>query len=334
MAILVTGGAGYIGSHTCLSLIKEEYDVVVLDNLSTSKIDSIRKIENYCGVNIPFYKGDISESGLIDKIFAENKIDACIHFAALKSVGESFIEPDKYYKNNVDGTSALLKSLIKNKCKRFIFSSTAAIYGNPETFPITEEFSVGKGISPYAETKYKVECILESLANAESEWGIVILRYFNPLGAHPDGFIGENLSGTSDNLMPYITKTAFGEKEWVNVFGNDYDTYDGTGVRDYIHVMDLAEGHIAALKYLEKNSGVHLYNLGTGRGYSVFEVINTFEEINEVMVPYKICDRRIGDIAVSYCSPDKAYNELGWKAKRSLKDMCKDAWNWQQKYPK
>lgn len=330
MNILVTGGAGYIGSHTCLELLKEGHQVVILDNLSNSSVDSVRNVAKYCDCEIPFYEGDIADSNLINKIFENHKIDSCIHFAAFKSVNESVRFPEKYFKNNVEGTLSLLKSLDENGCRNIVFSSTAAVYGDTEVFPIREEFEVGKGKSPYAETKYQVECILKDLAKNDNRWHIIILRYFNPLGAHPSGIIGEKLDNSPDNLMPYITKVAAKESEFLRIFGNDYDTCDGTGIRDYIHVVDLARGHISALNNIEQNAGVQVFNLGTGNGFSVLEVVNTFIKVNNVDVPYVICDRREGDIAISYCSTEKAEKVLNWKATLTLEDMCRDAWTWQQ----
>ena len=332
MNILVTGGAGYIGSHTCLELLKEGHQVVILDNLSNSSIDSVHNIAKYCDCEIPFYEGDIADSNLINKIFENHKIDACIHFAAFKSVNESMQYPEKYYQNNVEGTRKLLNSLDRNGCRKIIFSSTAAVYGDPNVFPITEDYPSDNGKSPYADTKYQVECMLQEVAKNDSRWKVVILRYFNPLGAHPSGIIGEKLDNNPDNLMPIITKTAIGERKELMIFGNDYDTVDGTGVRDFIHVVDLARGHIAALKNINNIDGYDVFNLGTGKGYSVLETVNTFMKVNGVNVPYIICDRREGDIAVSYCSPKKAEEVLGWKACLSLEDMCRDAWTWQQSW--
>ena len=334
MKILVTGGAGYIGSHTCLELIKGGHKIIILDNLSNSSIDSIQNVSNYCDLKIPFYEGDIADSELIDKIFEDQKIDACIHFAAYKSVIESMQFPEKYFENNVEGTKSLISSLDRNGCKKIIFSSTAAVYGDPQIFPITEEYEASNGKSPYAETKYQVECMLKEVVKNDPTWKVIILRYFNPLGAHPSGIIGEKLDNNPDNLMPIITKAAIGDLETLKIFGNDYDTVDGTGVRDFIHVVDLARGHIAALKSIDSMNGAEVFNLGTGQGYSVLETVNTFMSVNSVDVPYEVCARREGDIAVSYCSPKKAEEVLGWKATHKLEDMCRDAWRWQVNWKK
>lgn len=333
MQILVTGGTGYIGSHTCVELLNNGYEVVILDNLSNSKIDVLDKIFNITGKKPIFYKGDMIDSELLNKIFEENKIDAVIDFAAFKAVGESVSKPIEYYKNNVVTVLELISAMKKHNCKKLVFSSSATVYGEPEFIPLTEEARTGGTTNPYGTSKLMVEQILKDLYKSDDEWDIAILRYFNPIGAHESGLIGEQPNGIPANLIPYIAKVAKGELECLNVFGDDYDTPDGTGVRDYIHVVDLAEGHIKALEKLRKEpNGLFIYNLGTGKGYSVFEMIHAFEEVNGIKINYRIAPRRPGDVAECYSDPTKAKEEIGFIAKKTLQDMCKDAWNFEKKY--
>lgn len=330
MNVLVTGGTGYIGSHTCVELLNNGYDVVILDNLSNSKIDVLDKIKTITGKMPKFYEGDMIDSKLLDKIFEENDIDAVIDFAAFKAVGESVAKPIEYYKNNVATVLELITSMNKHNCKRIVFSSSATVYGDPDNVPITEESKVGGTTNPYGTSKLFVEQILKDLYKSDNEWDIAILRYFNPIGAHESGLIGEQPNGIPANLMPYIAKVAKGELECLSVFGDDYDTKDGTGVRDYIHVVDLAIGHIKALEKLDKEKkGLFIYNLGTGKGYSVLEMINAFEKANGVKINYKIAARRPGDIAECYSNPTKAKEELGFVTTKSLEDMCRDSWNFE-----
>ncbi len=328
--ILVTGGAGFIGSHTLVELHNSGYDFVVVDNFANSNIDSLRRVEQIIGRQIPFYELDIRDADALSKVMEAHKIDACIHFAGLKIVGESLEKPLEYYANNMAGTFVLLEQLGKHGCKNLVFSSSATVYGDTERIPITEECPKGECTNPYGRTKSMLEEVLKDVQNADKQWNIVLLRYFNPIGAHKSGLIGENPKGVPNNLMPYVVQVAAGEREMLNVFGNDYNTPDGTGVRDYIHVVDLAKGHIAALKAIWQNCGLKLYNLGTGKGYSVLEVIKTFERVNGVDVPYRIAPRRAGDIVVSYCNPQKVKEELGWEAEYDLDQMCRDSWNWKK----
>lgn len=333
MKILITGGAGYIGSHVTIELLNAGHDVIVLDNLCNSSSIVLDRIEMITGIRVPFYKLDIRDrKGLITLLEAQ-PADACIHCAGLKAVGESVLLPWEYYDNNINGTLVLLDVLRNSGCKNLIFSSSATVYGNPSMVPITENAPKGVCTNPYGWTKWMIEQILSDLYNADRSWNMVFLRYFNPVGAHPSGMIGENPKGIPNNLMPYITQVAVGKLDKVHIYGDDYDTPDGTGVRDYIHVVDLAKGHVAALKAIEKDCGISLYNLGTGTGYSVYEVIRAFEEVNRVHIPYIIDSRRPGDIAACYSSPQKAYNELGWKAEYDIRDMVRDAWNWQKNNP-
>lgn len=331
MNILVTGGTGYIGSHTCVELINNGHNIAILDNLSNSKIDVLDKIHQITGKMPIFYEGDMINSKLLDKIFTENKIDAVIDFAAYKAVGESVEKPIEYYKNNVSTVVELISVMKKYNCKKLIFSSSATVYGDPETIPITEKSKIGGTTNPYGTSKYMVEQILNDLYKSDNSWQIVILRYFNPIGAHESGLIGEQPNGIPANLLPYITKVAKGELEVLSVFGNDYNTPDGTGVRDYIHVVDLAIGHVKALKKIEhEEKGVFIYNLGTGKGYSVLEIINAFEKATGKKIKYKIAPRRAGDIAECYSNSTKAKEELDFVATKSLEDMCRDAWNFEQ----
>ena len=328
MKILVTGGLGYIGSHTCVELLQEGYEVVVLDNLSNSKEEVKEKIKEITGKEVKFYLGDMMDEQLLNNIFTTEKIDAVIDFAAYKAVGESVQKPIEYYMNNVSTVLVLLKVMTKHQVKKLVFSSSATVYGDPERVPIKETDKTGGTTNPYGTSKLFVEQILKDLYKSDNTWDIAILRYFNPIGAHPSGLIGEEPNGIPANLMPYIAKVASKELECLSIFGNDYPTKDGTGVRDYIHVVDLAKGHIKALEKLEKESqGLYIYNLGTGIGYSVLDIINAFEKVNHVKVNYKIAERRPGDIAECFSDPTKAKEELGWKASLGIEDMCKDAYN-------
>lgn len=333
MAILVTGGAGYIGSHTVIELQNAGYDVVVLDNLSNSNPVSLERVEKITGKKVPFYKADILDRDALNEIFEKESIDSCIHFAGLKAVGESVAKPWEYYENNIAGTLTLVDVMRKHNVKNMIFSSSATVYGDPAFVPITEECPKGQCTNPYGWTKSMLEQILSDIQKADPEWNIVLLRYFNPIGAHKSGTIGENPNGIPNNLMPYVTQVAVGKLKELGVFGNDYDTPDGTGVRDYIHVVDLARGHVMALKKLQGNAELNIYNLGTGNGYSVLDLVNNFQEATGVKVPYSIKPRRPGDIATCYASADKAYEELGWKAEFGIKEMCEDAWRWQSQNP-
>ena len=329
MKILVTGGTGYIGSHTCVELLNSGYEVIVLDNLSNSKIEVLDKINKITGKSVKFYEGNMIDRDILEKVFTENDIDAVIDFAAYKAVGESVKKPVEYYTNNVSTVLVLLDVMKKYNCKNLVFSSSATVYGTPDVIPITEECKIGGTTNPYGTSKLMVEQILKDLYKSDNEWNIVILRYFNPIGAHDSGLIGEEPNGIPANLMPYISKVASGKLECLSVFGNDYNTKDGTGVRDYIHVVDLAKGHIKAIEKLSKDKGLFIYNLGTGTGYSVLDIINAFEKANGIKINYKIAPRREGDIAVCYSDPTKALNELGFKTTKTIEDMCKDAWNFE-----
>ena len=333
MAILVTGGAGFIGSHTVVELQNAGYDVVVIDNLSNSSKKSLERVSAITGKEVPFYQTDIRDREGLEAIFAKEKITACIHFAGLKAVGESVAKPWEYYENNIAGTLTLVDVMRKNGVKNIIFSSSATVYGDPAQIPITEECPKGQCTNPYGWTKSMLEQILSDIQKADNEWNVVLLRYFNPIGAHKSGTMGENPNGIPNNLMPYITQVAVGKLEKLGVFGNDYDTHDGTGVRDYIHVVDLAKGHVKALKKIEDNSGLSLYNLGTGTGYSVLDIVKNFEEANGVKIPYEIKPRRPGDIATCYADASKAEKELGWKAELGIREMCEDSWRWQKNNP-
>jgi len=331
--ILVTGGAGFIGSHTLIELHKAGYEFVVVDNLVNSNPEALRRVGELIGAEVPFVKADIRDREALNKVFEQYKFDSCIHFAGLKAVGESVAKPLEYYENNMSGTFTLIDVMRQHGCKNIIFSSSATVYGDPAIIPITEKCPKGHCTNPYGQTKSMLEQVLMDVQKADPEWNVVLLRYFNPIGAHQSGRIGENPNGIPNNLMPYITQTAIGRRKELGVFGNDYDTHDGTGVRDYIHVVDLATAHVAALQAIEKNAGLAIYNIGTGHGYSVLDVVNAFEKANGVKVPYSIKPRRPGDIATCYCDPSKAERELGWKAKYGIEDMCRDSWNWQSQNP-
>ena len=333
MAILVTGGAGFIGSHTCVELQESGYDVVVLDNLCNSSEKSLERVEAITGKKVTFYKGDILDRDILGRIFEKEDIECCIHFAGLKAVGESVQKPWEYYYNNISGTLTLVDEMRKHGVKNIIFSSSATVYGDPAQIPITEECPKGQCTNPYGWTKSMLEQILTDMQKADPEWNVILLRYFNPIGAHPSGTMGENPSGSPNNLIPYITQVAVGKLKELSVFGDDYDTPDGTGVRDYIHVMDLASGHVAALKKIKEKAGLCIYNLGTGVGYSVLDIVKNFEEANHVKIPYVIKPRRAGDIATCYADASKAKRELGWEAKYGIRKMCEDSWRWQKNNP-
>lgn len=333
MAILVTGGAGYIGSHTVVELQNAGYEVVVVDNLSNSSKKSLTRVEAITGKPVTFYQADILDREALNAIFEKENIDSCIHFAGLKAVGESVQKPWEYYENNIAGTLILVDVMRQHGVKNIIFSSSATVYGDPAMIPITEECPKGQCTNPYGWTKSMLEQILMDIQKADPEWNVIILRYFNPIGAHKSGTIGENPNGIPNNLMPYVTQVAVGRLKELGVFGDDYDTHDGTGVRDYIHVVDLALGHVKALKKIEDKAGLCIYNLGTGTGYSVLDIVKNFEAATGVKVPYVIKDRRPGDIATCYSDAAKAKKELGWEAQYDIKDMCADAWNWQSHNP-
>ncbi len=326
MKILVTGGLGFIGSHTVVELLENNYEVVVIDNLYNSNISVLDRIEKITGKEFSFYEEDVCDEEALEKIFCENKIDAVIHFAGYKAVGESVQKPIMYYENNLVSTLHLCKKMIEHNCFNLIFSSSATVYGNPEVLPITEECRVGGTTNPYGTTKLMIERILKDICISNPKFHVIALRYFNPIGAHESGLIGEVPNGIPNNLMPYIVRVASGELEVLSVFGDDYDTPDGTGVRDYIHVVDLAKGHLKALEKISELDGIHYYNLGTGVGYSVLDLVHAFEKVNGVSVPYKIVDRREGDIASCYADASLALQELGWKAEKSLQDMMRDSY--------
>ena len=331
--ILVTGGAGFIGSHTVVELQQSGYDVVVVDNLSNSSEISLKRVAKITGKEVPFYQADILDRAAMTDIFAKEKPAAVIHFAGLKAVGESVQKPWEYYENNIAGTLTLVDVMRKAGCKNIIFSSSATVYGNPAQIPITEECPKGQCTNPYGWTKSMLEQILSDIQKADPEWNVILLRYFNPIGAHKSGTIGENPNGIPNNLMPYITQVAVGKLKELGVFGNDYDTPDGTGVRDYIHVVDLARGHVKALKKIEEKAGLKIYNLGTGQGYSVLDIVKNFEEANGVKIPYVIKPRRAGDIATCYADASLAKKELGWEAEYGIREMCEDSWRWQKNNP-
>lgn len=339
MKLLVTGGLGYIGSHTVIELVSAGHEIVILDNLINSTEFSLIQIDKLANKNIPIYLIDIRDKEKLRKIFSAHHFDCCIHFAALKAVGESVYRPLEYYDNNLTGTISLLEIMEEFNCKNLIFSSSATVYGSPSVIPITEDCPKGKITNPYGQTKSMIEQILTDLYKADivnesdNPWNIVLLRYFNPIGAHQSGLIGEDPNGVPNNLMPYITQVALGKLDYLNVFGKDYDTPDGTGVRDYIHVVDLARGHVHALKAIEENCGLEIFNLGTGKGTSVLELVHAFEKVTGVKVPYKFVERRPGDIATCYADASKAKEKLGWIANYDIEDMCRDAWRWQKMNP-
>ncbi len=333
MNVLVTGGAGYIGSHTCVELLSGGYGVVVIDNLCNSNPKSLEMVQELTGKTLKFYEGDVRDEALLQKIFAENQIGCVIHFAGLKAVGESVAKPWEYYDNNLNSTLVLTKVMKQVGMKNIIFSSSATVYTATNEMPLRETSVTGNCTNPYGWTKYMTEQILSGIANADGQWSICLLRYFNPIGAHISGRIGEDPRGVPNNLMPYITQVAVGRREKLSIYGDDYDTHDGTGVRDYIHVMDLAKGHVAAVKYTTQNKGCEVFNLGTGTGYSVLDMVNTFREVNQVALPYQIVERRPGDIATCYADPAKSAEKLGWKAEKTLADMCRDSWRWQSSNP-
>lgn len=334
MNILLTGGAGFIGSHTIVELDKAGHSVVVVDNLINSQPEALRRVAQIIGKDVPFVEADIRDRVAMDKVFTENKIDAVINFAGLKAVGESVAKPLEYYENNMNGVFVLCDVMRQHGCKNIIFSSSATVYGDPVVIPITEECPKGICTNPYGWTKSMLEQVLIDIQKADPEWNVVLLRYFNPIGAHESGLIGENPNGIPNNLMPYITQTAIGIRKELGVFGSDYNTPDGTGVRDYIHVVDLANGHVCALKAIQQNKGLSIYNLGTGHGYSVLDVVKAFEKVNGLKVPYSLQPRRPGDVANLYCNPAKAKDELGWEAQYGIEDMCRHSWNFQKNNPK
>ncbi|EJR58587.1 UDP-glucose 4-epimerase [Bacillus cereus VD115] len=328
MAILITGGAGYIGSHTCIELLNNNYKIIVVDNLSNSSIESLNRVKEITGKQFKFYNESVLNREKMNEIFLENNIEAVIHFAGFKAVGESTTIPLTYYYNNIISTIILCDVMQKHNVKKFIFSSSATVYGIPKTSPITEEFPLSV-TNPYGQTKLMIEQIMRDVAKADGEWSIALLRYFNPFGAHQSGRIGENPNGIPNNLMPYVTQVAIGKLRELNIFGNDYPTKDGTGVRDYIHVVDLAKGHVKALKKVLETTGIDAYNLGTGKGYSVLEMVNAFEKVSGKKIPYKITGRRPGDVAICFVDVSKAKRELGWEAEYGLEEMCLDSWRWQ-----
>lgn len=334
MKILVTGGAGFIGSHTCVELLNAGYEIVIVDNLYNSSEKSLDRVKELTGKDFAFYPYDIRDKENMRKIFEDHKIDACIHFAGLKAVGESCREPLMYYDNNIGGTLALCEVMAEYGCKKIVFSSSATVYGNSNISPLKEDMKTGGTTNPYGTTKYMIEIILDDFHKADKDWGVTLLRYFNPIGAHKSGRIGENPNGIPNNLMPYITQVAIGKLPYLNVFGDDYNTPDGTGVRDYIHVVDLALGHVKAVeKILKDEPAVNIYNLGTGNGYSVLDIVKAFEQASGQKIEYKIAPRRPGDLDVCYSDASKAFNELGWKAERELLEMCEDSWRWQSNNP-
>ena len=333
MNILLCGGAGFIGTHTIIELDKAGHSVVVVYNVFNSKPEALKRVSELIGKEVKCYNADVRDRDAMEKIFGENQFDAVIHYAGLKSVGESVAKPLEYYENNMVATFVLVDVMRKHGCKNIIFSSSATVYGDPAMIPITEECPKGYCTNPYGQTKWMLEEVLKDVHHADPEWNVVLLRYFNPIGAHPSGKIGEDPNGIPNNLMPYITQVAVGKREELGVFGNDYDTPDGTGVRDYIHVCDLAAGHVCALKAIERNCGLAVYNLGTGHGYSVLDVVKAFEKANGIKIKYSIKPRRAGDIATCYCNPAKAKAELGWEAHYGIEEMCRDSWNWQKNNP-
>lgn len=332
MAILITGGAGYIGSHTMVEFLNAGRELVVVDNFMNSKPESLERVRKITGKDFKFYEVDLLDKEALDKVVRENNIDSCIHFAGLKAVGESCSKPILYYHNNITGTLNLCDVLQKYGAKKMVFSSSATVYGKPESVPITEDFPLST-TNPYGETKLMIERILKDVYNADNEWSIAILRYFNPIGAHKSGLIGEDPQGIPNNLLPYITQVAAGRRECLSIFGNDYNTHDGTGVRDYIHVVDLARAHLKAIELAERTSGVDYFNVGTGVGYSVLDIVNAYEKATGIKINYRITDRRPGDIDECYANPKKALEVLGWKAEYNIEDMCRDSYNWQKNNP-
>ena len=333
MAVLVTGGTGYIGSHVVLELLDVNKEVVIIDNFSNSKREVLESIKELSGKDFKFYEGDCRDKKILKKIFEENSIDSVINLAGYKAVGESCEKPLIYYNNNLEIAIALLEVMQEYNCKKFVFSSTAVVYGVPEVLPLTEDCKVGATTNPYATTKFMIEKILEDLYKSDNSFNICVLRYFNPTGAHESGLIGEEPNGIPNNLMPYIMQVASGKREMLSVFGNDYDTHDGTGIRDYIHVVDLAKAHVKALDKLDKEEhGLFTYNIGTGTGYSVLDIVTNFEKVNNIKIPYKIVGRRAGDVTALYCNPEKAKQELGWIAAKGITDMCRDSWNFEKKH--
>ncbi|MBQ6973625.1 MAG: UDP-glucose 4-epimerase GalE [Oscillospiraceae bacterium] len=333
MNVLVTGGAGYIGSHTCVELIEAGHQPIAVDNLVNASAESLRRVAQITGKEVPFINGDVCDEALMEKVFSENEIDCVIHFAGLKAVGESVEKPLAYYSNNLTSTMNLCRVMGRHGVKKIIFSSSATVYDRDNTMPLREDSKIGNCTNPYGWTKFMCEEILRDVAKADKEWSVVLLRYFNPVGAHPSGLIGEHPNGIPNNLMPFISQTAIGKREKLSVFGNDYPTPDGTGVRDYIHVVDLAKGHVAAMDYLCSHTGEAVFNLGTGNGYSVLDMVKAFEKANGVKVPYVIAPRRSGDVAVCYADPAKSAEVLGWHAQYNLEDMCRDTWHWQSMNP-
>lgn len=333
MAVLVTGGAGYIGSHTVVELLNANREVVVLDNLSNSSAKSLDRVKQITGKAVTFYQGDVLDRALLKRIFADHNIESVIHFAGLKAVGESVVKPIEYYRNNVEGSLTLLDEMRQANVFNFVFSSSATVYGDPEIIPITEQCNVGGTTNPYGTSKFMVERIIMDVVKAIPQFSMTILRYFNPVGAHESGLIGEDPNGIPNNLLPYISQVAIGKLQQLSVFGSDYPTHDGTGVRDYIHVVDLAIGHLKALDRHENDAGLHIYNLGTGTGYSVLDMVHAFEKVNNIKIPYRLTERRAGDIAVCYSDPSLALKELGWKTDRDLEQMMRDTWNWQKNNP-
>lgn len=333
MTVLVTGGMGYIGSHTCVELLQQGMDVVIIDNLVNSSAEAGKRIEQITGRSVTFYEADVRDRVKLDEIFTRHSIDCVIHFAGLKAVGESVEMPLEYYDNNLGSTITLCEAMRAHGVKNIIFSSSATVYSGDNEMPLYETSKTGSCTNPYGWTKYMCEQILRDYAKTDPEWAVILLRYFNPVGAHPSGLIGEDPKGIPNNLMPYISQTAIGKFEYLRVFGGDYDTPDGTGVRDYIHVVDLAKGHVAAIAYMDEHKGESVFNLGTGTGYSVLDMVHAFENANKLTVPYKIVGRRAGDLPICYCSPDKSARVLGWKAELDLEDMCRDSWHWQTQNP-
>lgn len=333
MKILVTGGAGYIGSHTCVELLNAGYDVVVVDNLYNASAKALDRVREITGKDLTFYEADVLDAPKMDEIFKKEQVDCVIHFAGLKAVGESVVKPLEYYKNNINGTLVLCEAMRKNGCKNIIFSSSATVYGNPAFIPITEECPKGTPTNPYGWTKWMIEQILTDIHTADPEWNVILLRYFNPIGAHKSGLMGEDPKGIPNNLLPYVAQVAIGKLKCLGVFGDDYDTPDGTGVRDYIHVVDLAAGHVKAINKIKENPGVKIYNLGTGKGYSVLDVVKAFSKACGHDVPYEIKPRRAGDISTCYSDASLAKKELGWEAKYDIDEMCEDSWRWQTMNP-